>query len=104
MSGGERSFATLALLLALGASNESPFRVMDEFDVFMDSVARQAAMKELVSFARGMQSKQFIFLTPNSLTGLSAGPDIKIHKMAGKCLFLFVCVLYLIPRAFAWQT
>jgi structural maintenance of chromosomes protein 6 len=33
MSGGERSYATLALLLALGASHESPFRVMDEFDV-----------------------------------------------------------------------
>jgi structural maintenance of chromosomes protein 6 len=38
MSGGERSYATLALLLALGASHESPFRVMDEFDVSINQV------------------------------------------------------------------
>jgi chromosome segregation ATPase len=33
LSGGEKACATLALLLAMQASNESPFLVMDEFDV-----------------------------------------------------------------------
>ena len=44
LSGGERSFTTLALLLALGERLETPFRVMDEFDVFLDPVARKIAL------------------------------------------------------------
>jgi chromosome segregation ATPase len=50
LSGGERSFTTLALLLALGEQLETPFRVMDEFDVFLDPVARKIALDTLVSF------------------------------------------------------
>ena len=35
LSGGERSYATLSLLLALGQVIDNPFRAMDEFDIFM---------------------------------------------------------------------
>jgi chromosome segregation ATPase len=48
-SGGERSYTTLSLLLALGESLETPFRVMDEFDVFLDPVARKIALDTMVS-------------------------------------------------------
>mmetsp|Transcript_6512 Transcript_6512/g.8824 ORF Transcript_6512/g.8824 Transcript_6512/m.8824 type:complete len:96 (+) Transcript_6512:2447-2734(+) len=49
LSGGERSFTTLSLLLALGESLETPFRVMDEFDVFLDPVSRKIALDTMVS-------------------------------------------------------
>jgi len=44
LSGGERSFATLSLLISLGESVECPFRVIDEFDVFMDVVSRKVCV------------------------------------------------------------
>ena len=67
LSGGERSYTQVSLLLALGESIECPFRVMDEFDVFMDSVNRDMTIQLLVNAAKRDCRKQFIFVTPNDL-------------------------------------
>lgn len=67
LSGGERSYTQVSLLLALGESIECPFRVMDEFDVFMDSVNRDMTIQLLVDAAKKDCKKQFIFVTPNDL-------------------------------------
>ena len=69
------------MLIALGATIECPFRVMDEFDVFMDQVSRKVAMRELVDMAKNMQDRQFIFITPQDLSSLPASSLIKVIKM-----------------------
>jgi chromosome segregation ATPase len=81
LSGGERSFATLSLLLAIGESLETPFRVMDEFDVFLDPVARKIAMENLVRVAKEMGHRQFIFITPQDVSNLKTDPQLRIFKM-----------------------
>jgi chromosome segregation ATPase len=81
LSGGERSFTTLSLLLALGENLETPFRVMDEFDVFLDAVSRKIALTTLVEVASAMVHRQFIFITPQDLSRLTPGPGLKIIKM-----------------------
>jgi chromosome segregation ATPase len=81
LSGGERSFATLSLLLAIGESLETPFRVMDEFDVFLDPVSRKIAMDNLVNVAKNMGHRQFIFITPQDVSNLQTDPKLRIFKM-----------------------
>lgn len=84
MSGGERSYSTLALTLSLGESIESPFRAMDEFDVFMDAVNRKVSMDALIDFARDPfnKDKQFLFITPQDISAVDASAkDIKVQKM-----------------------
>lgn len=46
LSGGERSFVTAALVMSLWEVMEQPFRMMDEFDVFMDMMNRKASVLE----------------------------------------------------------
>ncbi|KAF2315816.1 hypothetical protein GH714_040356 [Hevea brasiliensis] len=66
LSGGERSFSTLCFALALHEMTESPFRAMDEFDVFMDAVSRKISLDTLVDFALA-QGSQWIFITPHDI-------------------------------------
>jgi hypothetical protein len=63
-AGGERSFTTVAFILALGKFTESPFRAMDEYDVFMDAVNRRIATQTLLEFALEENNLQFVLLTP----------------------------------------
>ena len=83
LSGGERSFTTLCLLMSLGHVIESPFRVMDEYDVFLDEVSRKVTLKMLCSYATDLQQRgrQFIIITPHSLGDVRTGKGVHINKM-----------------------
>mmetsp|Transcript_5446 Transcript_5446/g.7921 ORF Transcript_5446/g.7921 Transcript_5446/m.7921 type:complete len:1195 (+) Transcript_5446:75-3659(+) len=81
LSGGERSFTTLSLLLALGENLETPFRVMDEFDVFLDAVSRKIALDTMISVAKQIQHRQFIFITPQDLSNIPTDPMLKIFHL-----------------------
>jgi structural maintenance of chromosomes protein 6 len=67
LSGGERSYTTVAFTLALRGETESPFVAMDEVDVFMDNVNRRVAMENLFSFAREQAELQMVVLSPLSV-------------------------------------
>lgn len=81
LSGGERSYTTLALLLALGESLETPFRVMDEFDVFLDPVARRIALQTMIEVAKTFEHRQFIFITPQDISNIKTDSKLRILKM-----------------------
>eukprot|EP00042_Codosiga_hollandica_P029921 m.168887 g.168887 ORF g.168887 m.168887 type:complete len:148 (-) comp53212_c0_seq53:55-498(-) len=81
LSGGERSFATVAFVVSLWEAMDCPFRCLDEFDVHMDMVNRRLSMKSLIDLARSQKSRQFIFLTPQSLLPMNYGLDVRIHRL-----------------------
>jgi len=84
LSGGERSYTTLCLLLALGTVIETPFRLMDEYDVFLDEVSRQVTLTEILRYAADPQQnrRQFIIITPNNLNNIKTSDRVKIQRMA----------------------
>lgn len=68
LSGGERSFSTVAFVLALWHHCVSPFKLMDEIDVFMDMVTRRISYNALIRFAELSEDPgQFIFFSPLEL-------------------------------------
>lgn len=66
-SGGERSTATMAFLLALQHHIKSPIRAVDEFDVHMDPRNRELVTNMLLG-AIGLQDKsQYLSITPGQI-------------------------------------
>lgn len=49
LSGGEKSFSSICLLLSIWEAMGAPLRCLDEFDVFMDDVNRDVSTKMIVS-------------------------------------------------------
>ena len=72
LSGGEKSFAQMALICSLWNHIQPPFRCLDEWDVFLDPVNRNKIQKQLYTFGLKHQEKQFIFLSPQGSVDLNA--------------------------------
>ncbi|XP_057287768.1 structural maintenance of chromosomes protein 6 isoform X2 [Pezoporus wallicus] len=81
LSGGERSFSTVCFILSLWSITESPFRCLDEFDVYMDMVNRRIAMDMILKVAGAQRHRQFILLTPQSMSSLPTSSCIRILRM-----------------------
>ncbi|KAF9649912.1 P-loop containing nucleoside triphosphate hydrolase protein [Thelephora ganbajun] len=81
LSGGEKSFSTICLLLALWESIGCPIRCLDEFDVFMDAVNRRISMKMMIDTAKASDSKQYILITPQDMQNVSITDAVRVHRM-----------------------
>ncbi|KEY64368.1 hypothetical protein S7711_06397 [Stachybotrys chartarum IBT 7711] len=82
LSGGEKSFSSICMLLSVWEAIGSPIRCLDEFDVFMDNVNRAISTKMLVDVARRSVSRQYILITPNAIEGRAQlGEDVKIIRL-----------------------
>lgn len=66
LSGGERSFAAMCLILSIWPFIGCPVKILDEFDVFMDSVNRDTVLKELIDLFE-QSGLQIILITPLSM-------------------------------------
>lgn len=80
LSGGEKSFSTICMLLALWEAMGSPIRCLDEFDVFMDQVNRAVTVDMIIDGARDSGSKQFILISPQSMKQDIMKKDVTVIK------------------------
>jgi chromosome segregation ATPase len=74
-SGGERSIALMAFLLALQQHIASPFRAIDEFDVHLDPKNREVISRLIVASASELGETQYVAITPGQVTV----PDTDVH-------------------------
>jgi len=85
LSSGERSLASLALVMALADVNPSPFTIFDEVDAALDdaNVGRFAETIQRLGRAR-----QFIVITHNHVTMASASALYGVHLDESGCSHL----------------
>ncbi|KIO33826.1 hypothetical protein M407DRAFT_240946 [Tulasnella calospora MUT 4182] len=81
LSGGEKSYTQVCLLLALWESVGCPIRCLDEFDVFLDAPNRGICMNLLAEAAKSSEAKQYFFITPLD-TGSFIKPDPPVVKIS----------------------
>ncbi|KAJ5999203.1 hypothetical protein N7451_007013 [Penicillium sp. IBT 35674x] len=82
LSGGEKSFSQVCLLLALWEAMGSPIRCLDEFDVYMDHINRKMSIDMLMTAARRSIGRQFILITPGSKADITIAPDVRVVELA----------------------
>ncbi|KAJ1953937.1 Structural maintenance of chromosomes protein 6, partial [Linderina pennispora] len=81
LSGGEKSFTTICLLLSLWEAMSCPVRALDEFDVFMDAANRAIAMRMMVDSAKSSSTTQFILITPQDMN-VKPDADVAIFRLS----------------------
>jgi chromosome segregation protein len=82
-SGGERSIALTAFLLALQRRITSPFRAIDEFDVHLDPRNREVIADMIVAGARDMDGVQYVAITPGPVKPPKDANVIVVQSVSG---------------------
>jgi len=85
-SGGERSIAMMAFLLALQQHITSPFRAIDEFDVHMDPKNRESVTQLIISQAASMTDGQYLAITPGQVNVTNRSHVVVVQNVAGSSL------------------
>ncbi|KAG5676489.1 hypothetical protein PVAND_006320 [Polypedilum vanderplanki] len=81
LSGGERSYSTVAFLISLWNCVDHPFYFLDEYDVFSDEYNRHIMTQLLLNEADRSKDKQFGFLASQEFSNIVAINTITIHKL-----------------------
>ncbi|KAI9743277.1 MAG: Structural maintenance of chromosomes protein 6 [Claussenomyces sp. TS43310] len=82
LSGGEKSFSNVCMLLALWEAMGAPLRCLDEFDVYMDSVNRDISTNMIIGAARRSVGRQYILITPLAIGGNAQyDRDVKLIRL-----------------------
>lgn len=82
-SGGERSVALMAFLLALQQNITSPLRAIDEFDVHLDPKNRETITSLIVSSSKAMKGEQYIAITPGQISVPSPDTHVIVVQNVG---------------------
>ncbi|KAF2765588.1 putative ABC/SMC6 protein [Teratosphaeria nubilosa] len=82
LSGGEKSFSTICLLLSIWEAMGAPLRCLDEFDVFMDNVNRATSMEIMIAAMRRSVGKQYVLITPQAMGNVEMREDVRVHRMS----------------------
>lgn len=83
LSGGEKSFAQMALLLATWKPMRSRIIALDEFDVFMDQVNRKIGTSLILKKLKDSSRTQTIIITPQDIGRIAdiENSGVTIHRM-----------------------
>ena len=85
-SGGERSIAMMAFLLALQRHVTSPFRAIDEFDVHMDPKNRELVTQLILTNAKDLMEGQYVAITPGHVNVTDNSHVIVVQNVAGSSI------------------
>lgn len=84
LSGGEKSFTQIALLVSIWQTMKSRALALDEFDVFMDKVNREISLKLVSEALTRLNQTQSIFITPQDMDQTAIDLEdrnVKIFRM-----------------------
>jgi structural maintenance of chromosomes protein 6 len=76
LSGGEKSFSQICLLLSVWDAMGMPMRCLDEFDVYMDPVNRNTSVRLLIDGARHSPGGQFVLISPGVRSDIPRTEDV----------------------------